>query len=253
MPLAGRTIAITRPQEQSGRLAALIEAAGAEALVFPVIEIAPLEDDSPLRALAGRLNDYQLAFFVSPNAVAHAFARLSRTDWPATLAVATVGPSSARALREQGFDEVIVPASGFDSESVLALPAFATDAVRGKRAVILRGDGGRELIAETLRERGAAVDLVSCYRRRKAATDPAPLLALHDAGKLDALVFTSSEGARFFADIVGQRAADILQCTPAFVSHPRIAKTVSLLGAQQVSLAPPGDEGIVTALHGHFG
>ncbi|MGC3962027.1 MAG: uroporphyrinogen-III synthase [Rhodocyclaceae bacterium] len=253
MPLAGRTIAITRPREQSGWLAALLEAEGALAFIFPVIDIAPLEDDAPLRTLAGNLTDYQLAFFVSPNAVSHAFASLPRSGWPSTLAVATVGPSSARALQARGFDDVIAPTNGFDSESVLALPAFSADAVRNKRVLILRGDGGRELIAETLRERGATVDLVGCYRRQKAATDPAPLLALHDAGALDALVFTSSEGARFFADIVGPRAADVLQRTPVFVSHARIAKSVSLLGAQQVSLAAPGDEGIVGALRQHFG
>ncbi len=64
-----------------------------------------------------------------------------------------------------GFAEVIAPQDGFDSEAVIALPEFAADAVRGRKVLIFRGDGGRELLADTLRERGASVEYVTCYRR----------------------------------------------------------------------------------------
>ncbi|MFT4173743.1 MAG: uroporphyrinogen-III synthase [Rhodocyclaceae bacterium] len=253
MPLAGRTIVVTRPREQAESLLRQVRAAGARAIDFAVIDIAPLEDAAPLHALAARLGDYDLAFFVSPNAVSHALSALPRPQWPPHLTIATVGPGSAKALREAGFDAVIVPTDRFDSESVLALPAFAEHAVRGRRIVILRGDGGRELLADTLRARGAQVDAVTCYRRRRATLDTAPLRTLWAAGELDALVFTSSEGVRYFAELLGAEVGAILNETALFAPHPRIGEALAVHGAQHVILTGPGDEGILTALHKHFG
>lgn len=113
-----------------------------------------------------RLDEFDLAFFVSPNAIHHALEFiLARRAWPATLRVSTVGKGSGKVLRQRGFGDPIVPEHGFDSESVLALAEFAAEAVRGRKVVIFRGDGGRDLIRNTLRERGAQAEYVTCYRR----------------------------------------------------------------------------------------
>jgi uroporphyrinogen-III synthase len=253
MTLAGRTIVVTRPREQAARLLQDLRAAGCHAVDFPVIEIVPLEDIAPLAALAARLPEYDVAFFVSPNAVRHALDALPRQTWPSQITIATVGPSSAQTLLHAGFDDVIVPTEHFDSEGVLALPAFAEHAIRGRRVLILRGDGGRELLADTLRARGATVDTVACYHRRRAHLDPAPLNALHAHGKLDAIVFTSSESVRYFAELLGDATRPILSATVLFAPHPRIGEALTVHGAQQVILTGPGDEGILTALYGHFG
>jgi len=155
-----------RPREQAESLCARIEAAGGHALRFPVIAVGPALDPAPLQAIVGRLDEFDLAFFVSPNAVDHAMrAILPQRAWPARLRVATVGKGSQRVMHGWGFAEVIAPQDGFDSEAVIALPEFAAEAVRGRKVLIFRGDGGRELLADTLRERGASVEYVTCYRR----------------------------------------------------------------------------------------
>lgn len=252
LPLQGRGVLITRPAAQAASLAERLQSQGAQVWNFPTIDILPLEDDAPLRALGLRLASFDLAFFVSSNAVRQALAVLPRADWPATLRVATVGPGSAAALREAGFAYVIVPAERFDSEGVLALPEFAPQAVQGRRVLVLRGDGGRELFAETLRARGAEVEQVSCYRRRQPSGDVAPILAAWQAGQLHAISLTSSEGVDNFAALLGEPATALLAALPVFVPHERVAARARMQGAVRVICHAAGDDGMLAALVAFF-
>jgi len=239
-PLAGRCVVTTRPAGQAAGLLSALAALGAEPLNFPVIGIQAC-DPAPLRGLD--LAAFELAFFVSANAVAQTLAVRPRADWPATLRVATVGPASARALEEQGFAQVIAPTTGFDSEAVLALPEFSADALAGRQVLILRGEGGRELLAETLRLRGAQVSSLDCYRRVCAALDPAPLVARFERGELAALVFSASEGLRFFLEIASTAGRAMLAAP-----HPRICAALQAAGAACPILTTPGDAGIAASI-----
>lgn len=249
-PLTNKTIAIARPAGQAEPLARLLEAEGAEALRFPILAIAPLADDHALRACADRLGDYDIAFFVSPNAVEHAMAAFSQRPWPQQLRVATVGPGSAQALRERGFCDVIVPSQRFDTEAVLALPEFSATAIRGRRVLILRGQHGRELLSETLRARGAHVDAIACYQRSGAALDAQPLVQRLHAGRLHGLVVTSSEALQCLQQVPG--GAQLLAGCRLFVSHARIADTAASLGATRIVLTDPGDARIVIGIQEYF-
>lgn len=249
-PLAGRIIAITRPAGQADTLCATLAALGAEPLRFPLLTVAPVDDPAPLRAMAGHLADYSMVFFVSPNAVRHALdVMLPVAPWPSGVAVATVGKGSEAVLAERGFQGVIAPEQGFDSESVLALPAFQPAAVAGRRILILRGDGGRDLLGQTLVERGARVDYLTCYHRSGPATDPAPLLASAKAGRLSALTITSSEGLGYLRALPG---AEALLDLPLFVPHPRIAGRAGETGFSRVIVTEAGDSGLVAGLVAHF-
>ena len=177
-PLAGRTIVVTRPQAQAAPLAAAISAAGGTPLVFPLLEISPAADPQPLAEAAARLAEYAVAAFVSPNAVEHALpVLLAHGTWPASLLPAAVGQGTLRALAAHGVGGCIAPTERFDSEALLALPELAAERVAGRHIAIFRGDGGRELLADTLRERGASVDCITCYRRSGPTEGVAPLLA----------------------------------------------------------------------------
>lgn len=253
LSLAGRRIVVTRPAGQAASLAQAIAAAGGEALVFPVIEIAPVCDPVELAAATAELERFQLAFFVSPNAVEQALGYiLPRRAWPPALVLSTVGKGSEAALARAGFHEVVAPASGFDSEAVLALPEFQPEAVAGREVVIFRGDGGRDLLGETLLQRGAQVRYVTCYQRRIPAADPAPLLAAARQARLDALVLTSSEGVGNLLAMVGEAGRRDLAGVPVFVPHPRIAEAVRQAGLGPVVLTGPGDAGVMAALATHW-
>lgn len=248
-PLAGRCIVVTRPAAQSAPLAEAIKAAGGVPLIFPLLEIAPAEDSHPLVEAAARLAEYEWAVFISPNAVDHALpALLAEGPWPANLRPAAVGQGTVRALAAHGITGCTAPSERFDSEALLALPELASERVAGQRVAIFRGDGGRELLAETLRERGATVDCMTCYRRSPPSAGSQPLLAAWHAGRLDALTVSSSEGLRNLLALLDDEGHNYLQATPLFVPHARIAETARELGLRNIVLSDAADVGIMAAL-----
>lgn len=252
LPLAGKGIVVTRPARQAERLAALIRASGGEAILFPVIEIRGVEDPAPLSGLIDRLEEFDLAVFVSPNAaIAGMGAITARRALPARLTVAAIGPGTAKELAGLGVANVLAPRGRADSEALLDLPEFAQPS--GKRVIVFRGEGGRELLADTLTARGALVAYATCYRRARPALDPAPLLAAWARGRIHAVTVTSGEGLRNLCDMVGEAGRLRLTATPVAVPHPRIAETARELGMATVLVARgPGDEGLVAALAAHF-
>ena len=251
-PLQGKTIVVTRPAAQAEPLCAVIEAAGGKALRFPLLEIGPPENDAALQAVEGRLAQFAIAIFISPNAVEYSLPRLlARQDWPQHLLPAAVGQGTVRTLAAHGIQGCIAPESRFDSESLLDCPALAATAVAGRRIALFRGDGGRELLADTLRARGAEVIGIPCYRRLPPRHDVALLRAAWAAGALDAITLSSSEGLRYLHERLDEAGRDRLAQTPVFVPHARIAENARQLGLRQVILTAGADAGIVAGLCAH--
>lgn len=249
--LAGRCIVVTRPAQQAGALAEMIEQAGGRVLLFPVLEILDAPDLRPLHDLANRLDEFDLAVFISPNAVAKAMNLITaRRALPAGLQIAAIGRGSVKALAQFGVTQVISPSRRFDSEALLALPEFAR--MSGRRVVIFRGDGGRELLADTLTARGARVEYAECYRRRRPDADCAPLLKAWARNELHAIVVTSSEGLRNLFDMIGKLGQSWLRTTPLVVPHARIAQTASGLGLASVIVTAAEDAGIFAGLCAYF-
>ena len=246
-PLAGRHIVVTRPAGQAAHLAEALLELGAKPVLFPVLAIYDVADPQALQDVAIRLDEFDWACFVSPNAVEKSLSQiLARRTWPTGLRAATIGQSSEDALARFGIRDVVAPRGRFDSEALIELPELQD--MQGQRVVIFRGDGGRELLGDTLKQRGASVEYVACYRRDKPATDPAPLLKLWEEGRLDAVTVTSSEGLRNLVDMLGKLGQTWLKKTPLFVPHQRIASVARALGCHEVKLTGPGDDGLVTGL-----
>lgn len=248
MPLQGRRILVTRPAAQAGTLAQLIVAQGGSALRLPLLEIDPADDPAPLQQALARLSGYACAIFISPNAVAYSLPQiLAAGPWPTTLQAAAIGPGTAAQLAALGVADVILPAGRFDSEALLELPALAPAAVSGTRILILRGNGGRELLADTLRQRGAEVDAVTCYHRSPPAA-AGPIVSLLRNRQLDALTISSSEGLRNLLALLDTDASEQLRGLPLFVPHQRIAQVAAESGLQRIVLTPPADAGIIASL-----
>lgn len=251
-PLAGRRVVITRPGAQAEGLAQLVREAGGEPVCIPAIEILPLADPAAFHGVADRLERFDLAIFVSRNAVRSALALLrarpGAAAWPAGLKVATVGQGSREELEQQGFSGVIAPAARSDSEALLALPEFA--AMQGKRVVIFRGDGGRALLGDVLAERGALVEYAACYRRVRPAGGK---LSEVWARGVDAVAVSSAEGLANFLDMLGDDAVARLDAVALFVPHARVAQEAAKRGLARAIVAGPRDAQMAAALVAHFG
>ncbi len=247
-PLSGRRVLITRPREQAQALERMVREAGGEPVCVPAIEILPLADPAPFHELAARLAEFDLAIFISRNAVCRALDLMGGRPWPAGLTVATVGQGSREELEKRGFADVIAPAAQSDSEALLALPALAS--VRGRRIVIFRGEGGRELLAQELAARGARVEHAACYRR--VAPDAAAMRSAWSHG-MDAVTVSSAEGLANLLAMLGEGAARRLSGVPLFVPHPRVAGEAQRRGLARAIVAGPGDAQMIAALVAHFG
>lgn len=243
LTLAGLNIVVTRPREQAAQLAQRIEQAGGKAVLFPLLEINPAADPQTLRAFVARLHEFDLAIFISPNAVRYGMEAIRVAGaLPAKLKIATVGQGSAKALRDLGVQEVIAPQDRSDSEALLALSALQN--VAGDRVVIFRGNGGRELLGDTLKARGAMVEYAECYQRSKPQQDSAALL---DADP-HAIIVTSSEALGYLWDMFDEHGRTWLAAVPLFVPHGRIADAAQRLGWANVIETTEGDDGLLTSL-----
>lgn len=247
--LSGLGVLVTRPEDQAENLCRLIETLGGKVLRFPVLEIVDLDDISDLLQIIDKLDECDIAVFISPNAVKKAANLIqSRRQWPTSVKIAAVGKASAKALDSLGLIADIFPPTRFNSEALLEMPEM--QAVNGKKIIIFRGEGGRETLAETLKMRGAIVEYAECYRRVKPKTDVSQLLRHWARGEIDIVVTTSNEGLHNLYDMVGQLGRQWLIKSPLVVLSERAEELARNLGFKnQIIVAPQAsDEAIINAI-----
>ena len=158
MGLAGIGVLVTRPDQQADELVQAVESCGGQAFRFPTIEIVP-RDAAAVNAVASVLPNPDIAIFVSRNAVRYGF------EYAEAARIAAIGSATAGAIEAAGRSVDIRPESGFDSEHLLREAAF--EQISSTIIRIIRGQDGREVLARTLRERGATVDYLAVYDRLK--------------------------------------------------------------------------------------
>jgi uroporphyrinogen-III synthase len=154
--LAGIGVLVTRPDQQADELVQAVENRGGQAFRFPTIEIVP-RDAAAVNAVASALPNPDIAIFVSRNAVRHGL------EYAEAARIAAIGPATAGAIEAAGRSVDIRPESGFDSEHLLREAAF--EQISNTIIRIIRGQDGREILARTLRDRGATVDYLAVYDR----------------------------------------------------------------------------------------
>jgi uroporphyrinogen-III synthase len=242
-PLEDVGIIVTRPQRQAAVFASKIGALGGVPIIWPAIVILPPDDRSVLDRVHASLDLYDIAIFVSANAVEFGAPAVGR--WPTRIVTYAPGPGTAETLAAVGIPNAQVPVTSLDSEGLLELPSLAD--VSGKRIVIFRGEGGREFLGNTLRARGASVDHVPCYRRVPPQTGAEGLVDAMREGRAHALTLTSSEGLDNLMNALGDVGRDFLTRLPVFAAHPRIAERAREHRLRAIETAG-GDGGLLAGM-----
>lgn len=217
-PLQGVGVLVTRPRAQAAELIDLIQNRGGNAICFPVIDIVPREH-SAIAADAATLPKPDIALFVSRNAVAHGLSFAEDAIKGAT------GPATASAIQSHGHAVDIQPTSGFDSEHLLVEPALQD--VAGKSIRIIRGTGGRGLLAETLRARGATVDFLPVYERRLPACSAELLAEVEGAwrnGGIHAITVMSVQTLKNLLEILPDWCRQQIESVPLVTPAARVIK-----------------------------
>jgi uroporphyrinogen-III synthase len=224
-------VLVTRPAGQAQGLYDLIEAGGARAIHLPAIEILPSDDAHALSAVIDSLDRFDLAVFISVNAVNAGLAAILRVrDWPGNVMLATVGPASRAAVEKLGLSVDLVPEQVYSSEGLLALDEL--QAMSGKRVVIFRGNSGRDTLRDTLRARGARVEYVEVYRRA-CPRESGELLQLLQQDGVDVITATSNEALQNLFDMAGPAGQPLLRRLPLVIPGHRQAELAARLGFTQ--------------------
>lgn len=242
--LQGVGVLVTRPRHQSLSLAAAIKREGGVPVRFATIEIVP-RNAATVTEEAYRLPDPDITIFVSSNAVRYGIQHAEGAR------IAVVGPASAEAVEAAGMKVDIMPADGFDSEHLLTASELFD--VAGKCVRIIRGQSGRELLAETLRSRGADVDYLSVYERTLPlyrADEVDALLASWRAGKVNVVTVMSVATLDNLLALLPEDALPMLARTPLVTPADRVIKQVQqkLPGMPTTLASAPDADAMVRAI-----
>lgn len=244
--LAGCSVVVTRPRAQAEDLCRLIEAEGGRAIPVPLLDIVPTEPDAAIQADLARGAAWDWLIFVSVNAVRHGCGWWLPSAGTGRSRVAAIGEATAQALRSEGLPVDLTPKPQSNSEALLAMPEFT--AVAGRRILIVRGVGGRELLAEELRRRGAFVEYAEVYRRQPSA-DAERIRVLWQQGHIDVLVLTSGEALVQLLAVLDGSAREFAAAIPMVTLGGRLAGLARSQGWTRVeAAAETSDRGLVQAL-----
>ena len=245
-------VLVTRPAAQAAEWVARLHERGVTALALPLLDILPAPDAAAVVAAWSHLDAHSLLVFVSPNAAEQFFAlRPAQAAWPQSTRAASTGPGTSQALLRLGVPraQLVGPADDaaqFDSEALWA--QLANDDWHDRRVLIVRGDGGRDWLAETLRAHGARVAHLAAYRRGPPRWHDAEhaVLAAALAAPADHLwLFSSSEAIDQLVATAGEAG---WRAARAIATHPRIAARARQAGFGSVTLSRPELDAVVACI-----
>jgi uroporphyrinogen-III synthase len=231
------TVMVTRPTPQGKTACEMIQEAGGKPVFFPTIEIISLKPTSHFSKAIEELDTLDWLIFISPQAV-YQTAALIKARWPCFplgVKVAALGGGTARALQEAGIPLHLYPKDHWSSEGLLALPDFQE--IKAQKIAIVRGEGGRALLANELTGRGAKLTHIVSYQRSMPTKDVTSYLSLLHDKKIDIIITTSNDILSNLNTLLGQQAGISLYTVPLIVVSDRMAELAENLGFQTILLA----------------
>ena len=213
-------ILVTRPTHQAVNLCNAIRALGGVPILFPTLEIESLEDKADLVAATSQLEKYDLVIFTSANAVLNVMPYWSVSP-VSDLVVAAIGPATMQILAQYKIRADVLPVNSYNSEGLLNHPQLLHS--EGKKVMIFSGVGGRILLADALKQRGAEVTQVAVYRRILPQQNSDIWTKIWHSGDVDIIISTSNESLRNLLNLAGTASRHWLLGLPLLVISQRMA------------------------------
>ena len=254
LPLFGKTLVITRPEEQSEAFIHGLLERGAEPFLFPVIETVPPEDWKPLDDAIQKLESYDGLIFTSVNGVKFFMRRLKEKGKDVRelkgLRLYAIGSKTEKEVNALGIKVDVVP-EDFVAESLL--DSMGKEKIKGKKFLLPRAAVARETLPDQLRAQGATIDVAPAYRTVRPKTDTKALTRRIKEGSIDALTFTSSSTVTHFMGLVGEELKSQLAKVAIACIGPVTAKTAESAGLKVDIMAEEYTvDGLIAALEKHF-
>jgi len=253
--LTNKNIWLTRPTEQTGELRRRLESLGAHILSFPLLTIQPIVPTQADKQKIMNLDQYDLVFFISTNAAKIGLDAIAGywPQYPAHILNFAVGPSTAAEIESRALP-VCYPQDRMSSEAMLELPELQH--ISGKKVLIIRGVGGREMLAEGLSARGAAVDYAELYERVVPVYTHGQLRRCVQQHKPHAVIVSSAEALDNLRQLYEPLALENFswQQFPLHVTSDRLAGHARATGyTTVVTMTGATDAAIINGLMTAFG
>lgn len=231
------SILVTRPNPGGEKLVQRIRSLGKMAFHAPLIEIMPGNELSLLPTKLARLTNGDQVFFLSPNAVWHANSALylAGRKWPDTLSYYGIGHSTASTFHQLTNLPIQLSQTGETSDTLIELPDLQS--ILGKKSLLLRGNGGRELLAATLKSRGSHIDYCECYQRQPIKYDQQTFQLQWRKANIKTIIVTSGEMLHLLFNLITDDVKPWLLSRHLIIVSDRLASTACQLGWQSVKVA----------------
>lgn len=232
--IEGQRVLNTRPKEQANSMNHSIKAAKGHPIAIPMLNVEPLATSTWLNSLPP-LSTCNLAIFTSHHAVTHFMNGLTeqQQSWPASIVVIAIGEATRQTLIQRHIHVHHLPTQA-DSEHLLELPSLQH--VQHKLILLIKGEGGRTLIPDTLQARKAQLSIINVYRRTLPIENQAALIQLWKTDGIDSIVFTSEEAMQNIFLLLPQQAHQWIQSKPCFVLSKRLAEAATDLGIKTIRI-----------------
>ena len=250
--LAGKVVLVTRPRLQAKALCSLITRRGGKALSLPTIEIEAPANRELCRKPPDYWSEFDSVIFISRNAVIWAFETIiNRPSDLEDLNIIAIGAGSAEELMNRGITRISHAGPDAGSEALINLPRLQAARIKARRILIVKGEGGRSMLQNSLANRGAIVETVSVYKRIMPVYESGYLLDIWRKSKPDVVVVTSNEGLKNLLRLTPQSVCDRLLNSAVVAMSERTLKLATRLGFKSTIciVNKKSDFGLLQALY----
>ena len=249
--LRGRRVLVCRPEPEASRLASALTAAGADVRLLPLMVREPLPETPEQRSLLQELDNFSHIIAVSPYAARRLLEEIDQwwPQIPMRIQWYGVGAGTAAELAGHGL-RVRRPVNGWTSEALLAMPSLQH--LQHERILLARGEQGRELIRQTLEQRGARVTILPLYRRYRPYYPAEQIREVFDQFRPEVIVALSGETLNNLVEIIPDDRPELYQSL-LVVPAQRVAEQARAAGFQR-PFVPDGlaDGQLITSLARHL-